>query len=151
MSAEKFAEDLFKSGRALKLARRFVGKVRYRLAPHREIKILSLVTRIETALENGSTETAKRRFNELAAILIAPVLGLGDQVYVEYGVRRDSARVVSQLRRELKNASHADGQPRRLPALTSRLFKPSRNSGISDIEAKFEELLDCDFPEEEQC
>jgi hypothetical protein len=150
MSAEKFAEDLFKSGRALKLARRFAGKVRYRLSPHRDIEILSLVTRIEMALENGSTETAKRRLNELAAILLAPVLGLGDQVYVEYGVRRDSARVVSQLRRELKNATSADSQQRKLSALTGRLFKHNRKSDVSDIEAKFEEQLDCDFPEEER-
>ena len=150
MNAEKFAEDLFKSGHALKLARRFAGKVRYRLAPHREIEILSLVTRIEMALENGSTETAKRRLNELAAILIAPVLGLGDQVYVEYGVRRDSARVVSQLRRELENATPADSQKRKLSALTSRLFKSNGDSDVSDIESKFEEQLDCGLFEEEK-
>ena len=105
MTPEKMAADLFKPGFALKISRKLTAKVMYHLSANRDIEILEMIRRIESSLDAGSVESAKRRLNELAAVVIAPAIGLGEEVYVEYGVRRDAQKVTALLRRELKNAN----------------------------------------------
>ena len=111
MSSEQIAVDLFNGECALNVMRAANQRVPYRVSDTREIDINRLIIRIYLAIENGSCDVAKRHLNELAAILVAPILEIGNEVYVEYGVRRDIAKVMSRVRRELVSAAETVVNP----------------------------------------
>lgn len=131
MSTEQIAADLFNDECALKVIRAANQSIPYRVSGTREIDLNRLVIRIHQAIDNGSLDIAKRHLNELAAILVAPFLEIGNEVYVEYGVRRDTSKVMSRLRRDLMCAAESQTNA---DSLTQTKISDQESSQVEGIE-----------------
>jgi hypothetical protein len=103
--AQSFARDLLKPGFPFSIR----DKNNKRMKIHRKInenQCFNLMPTLERAYNlclEGKTEKAARLVSEIAALLIAADIDLGSEFLVEVEVRNAMPRMLSQIRRELKN------------------------------------------------
>jgi hypothetical protein len=103
--AQNFARDLLKPGFPFSIR----DKNNKRMKIHRKInenQCFNLMPTLERAYNlclEGKTEKAARLVSEIAALLIAADIDLGSEFLVEVEVRNAMPRMLSQIRRELKN------------------------------------------------
>lgn len=110
VSAQDFARDLLKPGFPFSIR----DKNNKQVKVHRKIKdnhYVNLLPPLERAYQlclEGKGEKAARLVSEIAGLLIAAEIDLGDEYLIEAEVRNSMPKVLSQLRRELKKGVPRD-------------------------------------------
>ena len=108
--AQSFARDLLKPGFPFSLR----DKNNRRMKIHRKIdesKCVNLMPTLERAYNlclEGKSEKAAKLVSEITGLLIAAEIDLGPEYLVEVEVRNQMPRMLSQIRRELKNNVPSD-------------------------------------------
>ena len=108
--AQSFARDLLKPGFPFSIR----DKNNRRMKIHRKIdesKCVNLMPTLERAYNlclEGKSEKAAKLVSEITGLLIAAEIDLGPEYLVEVEVRNQMPRMLSQIRRELKNNVPSD-------------------------------------------
>jgi len=103
--AQSFARDLLKPGFPFSIR----DKNNKRMKIHRKIddnQSVNLMPTLERAYNlclEGKAEKAAKLVSEITGLLIAAEIDLGPEYLVEVEVRNQMPRMLSQIRRELKN------------------------------------------------
>jgi len=111
--AQSFARDLLKPGFPFSIR----DKNNKRMKIHRKInesQCVNLMPTLERAYKlclEGQAEKAARLVSEITGLLVAAEIDLGPEYLVEVEVRNQMPRMLSQIRRELKNNVPADQAP----------------------------------------
>jgi hypothetical protein len=111
--AQSFARDLLKPGFPFSVR----DKKNRRIKIHRKInesQCVNLMPNLERAYNlclEGKTEKAANLISEITGLLIAAEIDLGPEYLVEVEVRNQLPRMLSQIRRELRNNIPADQEP----------------------------------------
>ena len=110
---QSFARDLLKPGFPFSIR----DKNNKRMKIHRKInesQCVNLMPTLERAYKlclEGKAEKAARLVSEITGLLVAAEIDLGPEYLVEVEVRNQMPRMLSQIRRELKNNVPADQAP----------------------------------------
>ena len=110
---QNFASDLLKPGFPFSIR----DKNNKRIKIHRTInenQCFNLMPTLERAYNlclEGKAEKAARLVSEITGLLIAADIDLGSEFLVEVEVRNQMPRMLSQIRRELKNNVPTDQAP----------------------------------------
>ena len=110
---ENIARNLLKPGFPFLIR----DKNNKRIKIHRQIsnkQCVNLMPNLERAYNlclEGKTEKAARLVSEIAGLLVATDIDLGPEYLVEVEVRNAMPRMLSQIRRELKNSVPLDQGP----------------------------------------
>jgi hypothetical protein len=110
---ENLARNLLKPGFPFSIR----DKNNKRIKVHRKIsnkQCVNLMPNLERAYNlclEGKTEKAARLVSEIAGLLVATDFDLGPEFLVEIEVRNAMPRMLSQIRRELKNCVPVDQDP----------------------------------------
>ena len=110
---QNFASDLLKPGFPFSIR----DKNNKRIKIHRKInenQCFNLMPTLERAYNlclEGKAEKAARLVSEIAGLLIAADIDLGSEFLVEVEVRNRMPRMLSQIRRELKNNVPSEQAP----------------------------------------
>jgi hypothetical protein len=111
--AQSFARDLLKPGFPFSIR----DKNNKRMKIHRKIddnQSVNLMPTLERAYNlclEGKAEKAAKLVSEITGLLIAAEIDLGSEYLVEVEVRNQMPRMLSQIRRELKNNVPSDEAP----------------------------------------
>lgn len=111
--AQSFARDLLKPGFPFSIR----DKNNQRIKIHRKINesqcmnLMPTLERAYTPCLKGKGEKAARLVSEITGLLVAAEIDLGSEYLVEVEVRNQMPRMLSQIRRELKNNAPADQEP----------------------------------------
>ena len=111
--AQCFARDLLKPGFPFSIR----DKNNKRMKIYRKInesQSVNLMPTLEHAYKlclEGKSEKAARLVSEITGLLVAAEIDLGPEYLVEVEVRNQMPRMLSQIRRELKNNVPADQAP----------------------------------------
>jgi hypothetical protein len=111
--AQNFARDLLKPGFPFSIR----DKNNKRMKIHRKInesQSVTLMPTLERAYNlclEGKAEKAARLVSEITGLLVAAEIDLGPEYLVEVEVRNQMPRMLSQIRRELKNNVQSEQSP----------------------------------------
>jgi hypothetical protein len=111
--AQSFARDLLKPGFPFSIR----DKNNKRMKIHRKInesQSVNLMPTLERAYNlclEGKAEKAARLVSEITGLLVAAEIDLGPEYLVEVEVRNQLPRMLSQIRRELKNNVPSEQSP----------------------------------------
>ena len=115
---ENLARNLLKPGFPFSIR----DKNNKRIKIHRKIsnkQCVNLMPNLERAYNlclEGKTEKAARLVSEIAGLLVATDIDLGPEYLVEVEVRNSLPKMLSQIRRELKNNVPAEPSSEAKPA-----------------------------------
>lgn len=111
--AQSFARELLKPGFPFSIR----DKNNKRMKIHRKInesQYVNLMPTLERAYNlclEGKAEKAARLVSEITGLLVAAEIDLGPEYLVEVEVRNQMPRMLSQIRRELKNNVPSEQSP----------------------------------------
>jgi hypothetical protein len=112
-TGQSLARDLLKPGFPFSIR----DKNNKRIKIHRkinEMQCVNLMPTLERAYKlclEGKTDKAAILISEIAGLLIAAEMDLGPEYLVEVDVRNAMPRMLSQIRRELKNNAPSEQTP----------------------------------------
>jgi len=110
---QNFARELMKPGFPFSIR----DKNNKRMRIHRKIndkQTVNLMPNLERAYNlclEGKVEKAAKLISEIAGLLVAVEINLGEEYLVEVEIRNSMPKMLNQIRRELKNNLPTDQSP----------------------------------------
>lgn len=106
--AQNFARDLLKPGFPFSIRdennKRM--KIHRKINESQSVNLMPTLEHVYNLCLEGKSEKAARLVSEITGLLIAAEIDLGPEYLVEVEVRNAMPRMLSQIRRELKNNVH---------------------------------------------
>ena len=111
--AQSFARDLLKPGFPFSIRDKNNKRMKiYRkIDDNLSVNLMPTLERAYNLCLEGKAEKAARLVSEITGLLIAAEIDLGPEYLVEVEVRNQMPRMLSQIRRELKNNAPSDEAP----------------------------------------
>ena len=108
-----FARDLLKPGFPFSIRDKNNKRVKIqrRVNENQSVNLMPTLERAYNLCVEGKCEKAAKLISEIAVLLVAAEIDLGTEYLVEVEVRNQMPRMLSQIRRELKNNVPADQAP----------------------------------------
>ena len=109
----RFARDLLKPGFPFAIRDKNNKRVRIhrQVNENQSVNLMPILERAFNLCIEGKSEKAAKLISEIAGLLVATEIDLGTEYLVEVEVRNQMPRMLSQIRRELKNNIPADQAP----------------------------------------
>ena len=111
--AQSFARDLLKPGFPFSIRDKNNKRMKiYRkIDDNQSVNLMPTLERAYNLCLEGKAEKAAKLVSEITGLLIAAEIDLGPEYLVEVEVRNQMPRLLSQIRRELKNNVPSDEAP----------------------------------------
>lgn len=103
--AQSFARDLLKPGFPFSIRDKNNKRIKIhrRIDDNQSVNLMPTLERAYNLCLEGKAEKAAKLVSEITGLLIAAEIDLGPEYLVEVEVRNQMPRILSQIRRELKN------------------------------------------------
>ncbi len=112
-NAESFARNLLEPGFPFSIRDKENRRVRVirKISASKSVNLMPTLERAYNLCLEGKPEKAAKLVNEIAGLLVAAEIELGPEYLLEVEIRNAMPRLLSQIRRELKNNVSAEEAP----------------------------------------